>query len=218
MMTNRYRTVKDFEFPAETILKFGKLHHLEEMLSRGRVRFAGAKSYGEATLTVAQQDNELEVEVFADSADVRVYKVDQQTLEPTGEIKPIGQVSFLLESPSDYYISCFTSTFDPRFFNDFNADAFLLINDPHRFVTTISSAFEPIAPGWTGKATFVNYYDPLNAKVPKDVFFEKSTQYEYQKEYRIALRPPQVVPILEPFFLDIGSLAAYCEIIVDDST
>jgi len=210
-----YRTVKDFVMPDDAILKFGKLQHLEDMLTRGRVRFAGAKSYGEATLTLAQRDNELEVEVFADSTDVRVHKVDQRTLEPTGEIKAIGPVSFVLESRTDYYISCMTSIFDSRFFSDFPSNAFLLINDPHRFVTTIFSAFESIAPGWTGKATFVNYYDPLTAKVPKNVFFEKSIQYEYQKEYRIAFRPPTIIPSLKPFFLDIGNLTDYCEIIVN---
>lgn len=200
----------------DTILKFGKLCHLEEMLNRGRIRFAGARSYGEITLTVAQQDNELEVEVFDDAANVRVHTVNQQTLEPIREIKPIGQVSFTLESPSDYYISCFTSTFDPRFFHDFNADAFLVINDPHRFVTSAFNAFEPVAPGWTGRATFVNYYDPQKSVVPKTVYFEKNLRYEYQNEYRIVFRPPTIMPVLKPFFLHIGNLSDYCEIIVNE--
>lgn len=42
MRGNSYRTVRDFELPDEVILKFGKLQHLEDMLARGRVRFAGA--------------------------------------------------------------------------------------------------------------------------------------------------------------------------------
>jgi len=216
-MSKNYQSIVDWEFESGVLLKFGKLRHLEEMLERGRIRFAGAKSYGEAILTLAQQDNELEVEVFADAAEIRVQKVNERTLEPTSDINPIGQVSFALESLSDYYISCMTSAFDPRFFNDFGADAFLLITDPHRFVERIFSAFGPIARGWTGKATFVNYYDPQTAKVPKNVFFEKNIRYEYQKEYRIAFRPPQITPLLESFFLDIGSLADYCEIIVSEA-
>src|SRR5688500_7968970 len=149
-MPQNYRTTAEWEFESDVLLKFGKLLHVEEMLTRGRIRSSGAKAYGEASLTVAQHDNELEVEVFADAADVRVQTVNQQTLEPTGEIRPIGPVSFVLESPSDYYISCMTSTFDPRFFDDFEANAFLLINDPHRFVTTIFSTFKEIAPAWSG--------------------------------------------------------------------
>lgn len=213
-MSRNYHSIENWKFEGDVLLKFGKLQHLEDLLSRGRIRFAGAKSYGETTLTVAQQDNELEVRILADSKEVQVCKVDQRTLEPTGQIMPIGQVIFLLESPSDYYISCMTSTYDRRFFDDFNADAFLLINDPHRFVTTIFSAFEAISQGWTGKATFVNYYDPLKSDVPKNVYFEKGREYEYQKEYRIALLPPKTVLTLEPLFLDIGSLSDYCEIIV----
>src|SRR5678815_2560992 len=103
-MSKNYQSIVDWEFESGVLLKFGKLRHLEEMLERGRIRFAGAKSYGEAILTLAQQDNELEVEVFADAAEIRVQKVNERTLEPTSDINPIGQVSFALESLSDYYI------------------------------------------------------------------------------------------------------------------
>jgi len=196
------------------LYKFGKQQHIEEMLKFGRMRIAAASSFDDPSLNLAVRDKELEVSFIDSSENILIQVVDEQTLEVKRDIAPIGDIQLTLESPSDYYVMCFASIFESRLFDEFGADACLIIRDPLRFVTRIFKEIQAREPKWTGRATFVTYYNPQSPEVlPKSVFFYKDNSYKYQQEYRIVFRPSMSVRTLEPIFIEMGNLEDYCELV-----
>lgn len=69
-------------------------------------------------------------------------------------------------------------------------------------------------PGYTGRETFVSYYDPLRIdKLPASVYFHKHFRYSYQREFRVVIRPPEPIVKLQPHLLNVNGLKEYCELI-----
>lgn len=195
------------------IYKFTQLAFAEDFI-RGHIRVAPASSYNDPSLELAVRDNELEVTAVTDKSTTKVYKVDQNTLEVEREIPTIVDITFALESVVDYYVLCFTGIFTKRLYSDFKANACVVISDYERFVKRVFNEFEGYAGKWSGQADFVTYYDPRQLQtMPNSVFFQKEIRYGYQNEYRIVIRPPKNFTKFEPFFVEIGDISSYCEIL-----
>jgi len=60
----------------------------------------------------------------------------------------------------------------------------------------------------------VTYIDPFgDYKSEPDVYFSKHFRYGYQKEFRLVWLPPAKTDLLDPVFLEIGSMEDYCHLI-----
>ena len=206
--------MKSMDLTGDYLFKFGKECHLRPMLEKGKILIKPASSYDDPSLNKAVQDKELEVSIFAKPSETKIHRVNQETLETESIIEPIGNITFTLECPSDYYVFCLASVYDLRLFDDFPSDSCLVIRDPKRFVERVFDEFKELTANWSGCATFVTYYDPLRiAQMPSSVFFHKHFRYAYQKEYRVVLRPREPIEKLEQFFIEIGSLEEYCDLV-----
>lgn len=100
------------KFKGDFLFKFSKASWLQDMLDNGTVYLSPATRFDDPTLNPAIQDKELEMTVLEDPTKVKIFTVDQESLEEKNTIDPIGNVSFLLESPSDYYVICLTSSYN----------------------------------------------------------------------------------------------------------
>lgn len=195
-------------------VKFGHFKFLEGTLKKGIIRIAPASSYDDSSLNPAQKDLELELTYMGLPHEVEIDVFDGKTGKPKGKIKPVGNVQFTERSKTDYYVYCLSATFDYRLFGDFEYDCALVIKDPEKFLERLLFKFKEQFPGYTAAAHVIDYIDPLNFKSNKfSVFFSKHFRFWYQKECRAVWIPPTSVDMLEPIFLELGSLEDICEII-----
>ena len=75
-------------------------------------------------------------------------------------------------------------------------------------------AVKCLKPDYHGFASPVVYHDPLNCKSDNiNILLAKHFKYNYQNEVRTIWVPPTPVDKLDPFFIKIGSMKKYAEII-----
>lgn len=196
------------------LFKFGQHQYLRPALERGSIRVAPASSYSDSSLNPAIRDEELQVSFSAPASEVKLEAIDEKTGKSKGLIRPSGNVTFTLQSPTNYYVYCMASAYALRLYGDFEADACLVIHRPKEFNRKLIRGFEAAMPGWKGLTVDVNYFDPLNFnKRQSDVFALKHFRYSYQKETRLVWLPPAPEMKLDLVYLELGDLSEYCELI-----
>ncbi|WP_299195950.1 hypothetical protein [uncultured Amphritea sp.] len=194
--------------PDGALFKFGKAEHLDDMYRKGSIRIAPASYYDDPSLNSAIRDDELSFTVQAkpESVQIKNNKGD--------EIKPKGNVSFTIESTTNYYVSCFAQKYTFREYDDFEADACIVIREPGIFIERMIHSLEAGVSDFTGYAAPVKYIDPLVAKSKDvEVFISKHFRYAYQNEFRIIWLPEKQVKKLDALFINIGSMEDYSDII-----
>lgn len=200
--------VKSFDIPSEGVLvKYGKKRHLLPMYESGVIRVAPAAVYDDPSLHPSIRDNELELAIHPNPAEMRMEVFDQETGESKGALPPTtGKITTTLDT--NYYVYCLSSTLVPRLFLDFDqADCCVIVRKPDEFMARIYQELERSLPGYTIASRTVGYIDPLNSTLNDIVLmFSKHFRYSYQKEYRVIAAPPSSVMELEPIFLELGSL------------
>jgi hypothetical protein len=202
--------------PGKFLFKFGKQEHLKRTLENGLIRLAPASSYSDPSLNYAIQDDELRFTLQMPAKDTWIQRVDEQTLKPVGDrIKVLRNISFTRTVPTDYYVYCLSALFPFRAFDDFQADACLVIKQPKQFIERVLLAGFAKLPNWFARVDAVDYLDPLRTK-PEDVraFFAKHFRYSYQKELRIIWVPESRQPNLKPIFIETGALHEIAELTV----
>jgi hypothetical protein len=200
-----------------SIVRFSKKSHLQEMLHLGRFRLAPASSYSQDGLLKSVKDFELErvCRVPAVHAALR----GETHIVHNGNRLPIegGAVTVKIAIPDDYYLFATCTELDRRMPTDFKADCAIVIKDVELFESQFRKAFLKRFGRSQLKGANVCYYDPFRrvpTKVPTE--FWKHFSYCYQKEYRIVARPLETQIPSEPVFLEIGSMEHYAELLCLD--
>lgn len=209
---NKYKGKKGY------FVKYGKLKYLENMYQNGYLRIFPASFYKDPSLNPAIRDNELEFTTIHDAEKFKIKKVSSMIDEEEKVIKPKGSVSITYTAPTDYYIYCLSALLSPRLFEDFEADACIVIKDTPRFLDSFMSAFFEIEQKWQGIARSVLYTDPImpNSKIKHRLFEIKHFRYLYQNEFRIILLPEEEKKNLKYIDLVIDGLKEYTELILLD--
>jgi hypothetical protein len=206
---------RQFE-PGKCLFKFGKQEHLRRALEKEEVRVAPASSYSDPSLNYAIRDDEMRFTVQVPAKDAWIQKVDERTLKPMGErIEVLGNMSFTQNVQTNYYVYCLACLFDFRAFDDFEADACLMVKEPKQFIERLLLAVFARLPNWLARVDAVDYLDPLRTKRESvRAFLAKHFRYSYQKELRIVWVPETPKEVLEPIFVEVGALHDVAELIV----
>ena len=125
----------------------------------------------------------------------------------------IGNLKMHLTADADYYTACFSNRFDSRLFDDFDADACLVVTDPVAFVERIRSAVAEILPNWKFSNANVRYRDPFFPAFDKSVVFAKHFRYAYQDEFRCAWQPPASSENLDYLPVRMGALGDIAQLL-----
>lgn len=108
---------EQYHFPVGTyLLKFGMRKHLHPLLNVGSLRMCPASFYREPSLNAAIRDTELEFTHEIYGARVHHPPHGDHSL-PRGqwlEMPIIGNVKSTLHSHNEYYIACFSSSYEYR--------------------------------------------------------------------------------------------------------
>lgn len=202
--------------PGKFLFKFGKRHYLEETLRTGALRLAPASSYSDPSLNYAMKDDELKFTSTLCVRDAFIQKIDERTGQRIGERIAMLPCNISLTSTlcTDYYPCCLAALFDFRAFDDFEADACLVIKELRPFVDRLLHAGFDKLPDWYARVDCVEYVDPFRKK-PRDLrpFFTKHFRYTYQNEFRVVWVPPTPRHDLEPVFIEMGPLLDLAELI-----
>jgi len=194
---------------ARSMFKFGKSQYLEPTLQRGAHRICPASFYRDDALVSAIKDDELQFSRQTCNAYVEI--IDQEggrrTFPTAGPAKITHTVN------TDYYLACYAMALENRLFDDFDADACLVIHDIERYVNRLQEVIEPALPKWTWVPGVVQYHDPYNLLKTPDVYFSKHMRYAYQREIRMIWVPPEPRIHLEPMHFEIGDLSSCCDLI-----
>lgn len=199
--------------PEEFLIKYGQECFLRPMLDSGIVRVMPASFYSDPSMGTAISDNELVFTSidYGEEYGLRLY--DKVTKKP-GDLIPVkGPIQILNSTLGDYYVSCYSNSFDLRLFSDFNANSFILIRDRAEFAARLQWAFNKQVGRWKSCASNTIYRDPLEDPwKSKDVVRLKDFRYTYQNEYRYVWMPHDHRTKLGPLYLRLGSIADIAEL------
>lgn len=197
------------QFPLRSyIVKFGKRAHVEEMLSKGRFRISPAASYSDPSLNRAIRDDELNAQTMFPAGTRLSVQADGEYKEIPNIIGPLCHTRHC----ENFFVFCAAGTFDPRLFDDFEADACLLVRDLNRFGLLLLREFATVARMTKQVHGSVHYEDPLHPSGENHlVELTKHFRYEYQREWRMIWNSEEPLPLTAtPIFVEIGSLADSC--------
>jgi hypothetical protein len=184
--------------------KFGKLHWLQRMLGTGEIRFLPASAYSDPSLNQAIRDDELTFTYFPAKSSPALK----------GLPRVLGADWMRQRHPSDYYVQCFSCAFALRLFDDFEADACLIVYDGREFARRVVGALTKKFPGWISAGISITYIDPDDPGDGEIVIpAVKHMKYFYQQEQRFISHPRTSIARLDPITIEIGSLSDIAELI-----
>ena len=203
--------------PGHALIKFGKRGYMQQLYESGRIRVAPASSYLDSSLNHAIADDELRLDQFMAKQEVTFTYSDKTTGELKNS-KPASDVTVTTNLSTDFYMYCMACTTDIRLFDDFEADACVIVLEPTAFATRLYAAVRRELPDWTGQHQRVDYVDPyLSSRDNINLFFSKHFRYWYQQEYRFAWIPhPEKggCDSLQPIFIELGPLKKISELVL----
>jgi hypothetical protein len=182
--------------PGTYLLKYSKLKYLRPLLNVGSLRIAPAGFYSDPSLNPSVRDSELEFTEELHGARVH-YPPNGNYHIPRDqwiEMPVIGNVKSTKRSDSDYYIACFSSSYEYRLYDDFEAEGCLVIKDVARFANNLKDRMGEALPGWSFLSRGIEYRDPYHPKPQLDVFFCKHFRYAEAHPSRIG-SPKRLLPV-----------------------
>jgi hypothetical protein len=192
-------------------VKYGKRADLKKLRDEGEIRLRPASDYSNPSLNLAIRDEELETVVGLPVGTRLKMQCDNGEYQ---ELPIAGRIFSRKKSETDFYIYCTAAKYDHRLFDDFDSDACLLVREPKGFVRKIVEACKQSHSDWLFAEKMVCYYDPLRLNRVDDISLSKHFRFWCQREYRIVLKPKDLVKKLEPIKLSLGKVSDLCELIV----
>jgi hypothetical protein len=184
--------------------KFGKRAWLKPMLEQGVIRFSPASSYSDPSLNAAIRDDELTFTYFPGKASPAL-----KTLPHVAGADWMQQ-----RHPSDYYVQCLATTFSLRLFDDFEADACVIVYDGRELGRRVTAELTKRFHGWIIGGVPITYIDPDNPGEGDIVIPAcKHMKYLYQQEQRFICHPRTPISKLDHFTMEIGPLTDIAELI-----
>ena len=202
--------------PGQTLIKLGRRDHMQDIYRYGRIRIAPASSYSDPSLNWAISDDELKLDQIVRASEIVMTLLDRETEKPRRVISPIGEITKTTRLATDYYVYCMTLGLDYRLFDDFEAEACVVIRDAKTFKVRLLQAVDLELANWIDWDRSVTYVDPyLHNSDCINLFFSKHFRFWYQKEYRFCWIPPlNKHPDFAPFFVELGSIQQISDIVI----
>ena len=192
---------------APYLARIGQRQHIIEAFTKGRFRIAPASYYSDPSLNLAIRDDELSLAMTHSSRGATARGIDPETGIEGEEIPLIGEIKMHRTLSDNFYVLCFSHSYDCRLLDDFSGDAIIFITDPVQFAKRLANAVGKIRPDLDCVFRDVRYYDPyFVTKRPGDIAFLKHFRYAYQNEARFVWARPSLGRVLEPIVVEIGSL------------
>lgn len=192
----------------DIIVRYDKKKFAQGVYEHGRLRVKLATEFADGSLTDAQRDTEREKTRRHLGSSVTITTQDGRKIPVIGDLYRTSTYA-----PNyNGYTWCASNALDAYMFDEFEADACVVIHDAEAFSKRLNSAMQKHLTGWYFHHNPIMYFDPPEPISPneyQDAFMTKEIRYAYQKEYRFLWVPTsgQRVPECKYFDIELGSLA-----------
>lgn len=191
------------------LVKYGKSAHVADMRDHGLLKITPASEYSRPEYNDAIRDSELQFTYHLYNPTASLLAL-HGGLPVTGSGDSIHLGTALLERTinEDYFLFCLSASYDPRLFDDFEADACLIIDKPKEFRDRLLAAAAEQLNSHGHAFGMVEYVDPFSEPSSKHRnAFQKHHRYSYQDEVRaVWLVTPPMETSLNSQLLRLGSL------------
>ena len=191
------------------LFKFGKGKYLSPLLNEGKLRIQPASSFASPQHNAAVGDTET-----TRSFKVSVSEADlQNQLTADGSIVN-AQLEFTISSFTDYWMTCFGKSLQPRMAVDFEADSMLVVYNTEEFRRRLRKAVRSVTNYSKMGHGAVKYFDPYlpNCDI-QNIPLIKPFKYYYQHEFRYYWLPIEPVSELKFIEVEMGSLHDICDLV-----
>lgn len=194
---------------------YGELKYLKETFKEGKIRIKLASGNNNSQLNAAQQDNEIKKHHYLTNARIEIIRPEGNIEQPFK-----GDIKHEISLPFDYYMYSMAMDFDWYMFNEFGANACLIVKDVPKFIDRINQAILKVYPRLDPYDFPVQYYDPYEVRTNEkiDPGSSKDFSYALQKEFRLLWLPIKCLheQLHKYIDLEIGSLQDICELVEFD--
>jgi hypothetical protein len=191
----------------DVLFRYGKRQYMQAMVERGSIRISPASFYQTLELDSARADDERVKHSFLPGEYTRVTTQDGRGIPLLSDVRRTV-------SDPDYYFLCLSCDWDPALFDEFDADACVIIRNPKVFSERLALAARPQLNGWYFHHNPVEYFDPY--EMGRHQYFDaamcKDFRFAYQREYRFLWMHMDGQEASGFRFLELGSLNDIAEL------
>ncbi len=197
------------------LVKYGKRVHLQNMLLTGTVRITPASVLADKSFNDAIRDTELTTSRWLHKPQLGHIYPDLEV--PEARALVINGSVIIDRTSEDCWIFCLSASYDACLFDDFDADACVIIHDPIAFRDRLL---------WEAHRTLnarghvfgaVTYVDPITQSATDiPIAMQKDARYSYQDEVRGAWLGQRGTTDLRVTYLKLGNLEDIAELICID--
>ena len=198
---------------AGKLFKFGKSKYLLPLINEGLLRIQPASSFASPQHNVAVGDTET----------ARNFKVSLSAKELSdwaaksglpGEFENSAQLEFSITSFTDYWLTCFGQSLQPRMAVDFDADAILVVRNAEEFRRRLRKAVRKVTDYKKMGHGPVKYFDPYSPNCDiRNIPLIKPFKFYYQHEFRYFWLPVEPTNQLKYIEVEMGNLNDLCELV-----
>jgi len=191
----------------DVLFRYGRRQYMKKMFEHGSIRIGSASFYSSLEADIARADTECLKNFFTPGEYSRITTRDGR------EIPIKGDVQHSVSAPN-YFVFCMSCDWDPALFDDFNADACVIIRKSEVFAERLELASKPDLDGWYFHHCPVEYFDPYETPLNQyfDAIMYKDFRFAYQREYRFLWVHTGGKEASGFKFLELGSLERLAEI------
>ena len=162
----------------DILFRYGKIKYMKLMVQHGSIRIGPASFYRNIEST-ARADEECKKISFIPGAYTRIITNEER------EVPIRGDVQRTVSAPN-YYMLSMSCDWDLSMFDDFSADACVVLRDPERFAERLEFMSKPQLDGWYFHHNPIQYFDPYEMQRNQcfDAAMCKDFCFAYQREYR----------------------------------
>ena len=191
------------------LFKFGKNKYLSPLLSQGKLRIQPASSFASPQHNIAVGDTET---ARSFNVSVRVQDLKNRSAGDGSIVN--AQLEFTISSFTDYWMTCFGKSLQPRMAVDFEADSMLVVYNAEEFRRRLRNAVRNVTNYSKMGHGAVKYFDPYlpNCDI-RNIPLIKPFKFYYQHEFRYYWLPIEPVSELKFIEVEMGSLHDICDLV-----
>ena len=191
------------------LFRYTQKQYAEATRDFGVIRVAPAASYRNIEGDAARADEEMVKTIILPGGHTKVTDMEGNVMKVVGDVR-------VDHSGPDYFVTCFSSAWDVRMFDDFpDTTHCIAVLDVDAFASRLEAAGRRHFTGWYFHHNPAWYFDPHESSLKSYVSHAtcKDFRFAYQEEYRFLWANHGGKLVQDAQFLELGSLVGIVDVV-----